>query len=180
MQGANTELEGLLSRLPELFPEDRTPAFLAEVNLRAVVRPLKETIVGDMSRTLWILFGTVGLVLVIACANVANLLLVRAEVRQREVALRVAVGAGRLQLMRAFMSESLLLSAAGGVLGVALAALAVKVSTSLTPADIPRLAEVGVDLRVLGFTVLISFAAALLFGLFPMVRYSALQYGRRQ
>lgn len=173
VQGANTELEGLLSRLPELFPEDRTPAFLAEVNLRAVVRPLKETIVGDMSRTLWILFGTVGLVLVIACANVANLLLVRAEVRQREVALRVAVGAGRLQLMRAFMSESLLLSAAGGVLGVALAAIAVKVSTSLTPADIPRLAEVGVDLRVLGFTVLISFAAALLFGLFPMVRYSA-------
>ena len=173
VRGANTELEGLLSRLPELFPEDRAPAFLAEVNLRAVVRPLKETIVGDMSRTLWILFGTVGLVLVIACANVANLLLVRAEIRQREVALRVAVGAGRLQLMRAFMSESLLLSTAGGVLGMGLAAAAVKVSTSLTPADIPRLAEVGVDLRVLGFTVLISFAAALLFGLFPMVRYSA-------
>ena len=173
VEGASTELEGLLSRLPELFPEDRAPAFLAEVNLRAFVRPLKETVVGDMSRTLWILFGTVGLVLVIACANVANLLLVRAEVRQREVALRVAVGAGRLQLMRAFMSESLLLSAAGGVLGVGLAAIAVKVSTSLTPADIPRLAEVGVDLRVLGFTVLIPFAAALLFGLFPMVRYSA-------
>ena len=173
VQGANTELEGLIGRLAELFPEDRAPAFLAEVNLRALVRPLKDTVVGDMSRTLWILFGTVGLVLVIACANVANLLLVRAEVRQREVALRVAVGAGRLQLMRSFMSESLLLSAAGGVLGVGLAAIAVKVSTSLTPADIPRVAEVGVDLRVLGFTVLISFAAALLFGLFPMVRYSA-------
>ena len=173
VQAANTELEGLLSRLAELFPEDGAPAFLAEVSLRAVVRPLKETIVGDMSRTLWILFGTVGLVLVIACANVANLLLVRAEVRQREVALRVAVGAGRLQLMRSFMSESLLLSAAGGVLGVGLAAIAVKVSTSFTPADIPRIAEVGVDLRVLGFTVLISFGSALLFGLFPMVRYSA-------
>ncbi|MEE8147530.1 MAG: ABC transporter permease [Longimicrobiales bacterium] len=173
VQSANTELEGLLTRLPELFPEDRSTAFLAEVSLRAVVRPLKETIVGDMSRTLWILFGTVGLVLVIACANVANLLLVRAEVRQREVALRVAVGAGRLQLMRAFMSESLLLSAAGGVFGLGLAAAAVKVSTSLTPGDIPRLAEVGVDFRVLGFTVVISFAAALLFGLFPMVRYSA-------
>lgn len=75
--------------------------------------------------------------------------------------------------MRSFMSESLLLSAAGGVLGVGLAAIAVKVSTSLTPADIPRVAEVGVDLRVSGFTVLISFAATLLFGLFPMVRYSA-------
>ena len=173
VQGANTELEGLVSRLAELFPEDRAPAFLAEVSLRAVVRPLKDAIVGDMTRTLWILFGTVGLVLVIACANVANLLLVRAEVRQREVALRVAVGAGRLQLMRSFMSESLVLSAAGGVLGVGLAAIAVRVSTSLTPADIPRIAEVGVDLRVLGFTVLISFAAALLFGLFPMVRYSA-------
>jgi predicted permease len=179
VQGSNTELAGLITRLAELFPEDGAPAFLAEVNLQAVVRPLKETLVGDMSRTLWILFGTVGLVLVIACANVANLLLVRAEVRQLEVALRVAVGAGRLQLMRAFMSESLLLSAAGGVFGVGLAAIAVKLSTSLTPADIPRLAEVGVDLRVLGFTVLISFAAALLFGLFPMVRYSAPDLARQ-
>ena len=179
VQGSNTELAGLITRLAELFPEDGAPVFLAEVNLQAVVRPLKETLVGDMSRTLWILFGTVGLVLVIACANVANLLLVRAEVRQLEVALRVAVGAGRLQLMRAFMSESLLLSAAGGVFGVGLAAIAVKLSTSLTPADIPRLAEVGVDLRVLGFTVLISFAAALLFGLFPMVRYSAPDLARQ-
>ncbi len=173
VQSADTELAGLITRLAELFPEDGAPAFLAEVNLQAVVRPLKEAIVGDMSQTLWILFGTVGLVLVIACANVANLLLVRAEVRQREVALRVAVGAGRLGLMRTFISESLLLAAAGGVLGVGLAAVAVEVSTSYTPVDIPRLAEVGFDLRVLGFTVLVSFAAAFLFGSFPMLRYSA-------
>ena len=173
LQRADTELAGLISRLAELFPEDGAPAFLAEVNLRAVIRPLKDQIVGDVSRTLWILLGTVGLVLVIACANVANLLLVRAEIRQREVAVRVAIGAGRLQVMRAFMSESLVLTAAGGTLGVVLAAVAVRVTTAFTPSDIPRVAEVGVDLRVLGFSVLISFLAALLFGLFPLVRYSA-------
>ncbi len=173
LQRADTELQGLIGRLAELFPEDGAPAFLEEVQLRAVIRPLKDQIVGDVSRTLWILLGTVGLVLVIACANVANLLLVRAEVRQREVALRVAMGAGRLQVMRSFMSESLVLTAAGGTLGVALAAVAVRVSTAFTPSDIPRVAEVGVDVRVLGFTVLISFLAALLFGLFPIVRYSA-------
>ena len=173
VQAADTELAGLITRLAELFPEDGAPAFLAEVNLRTVVRPLKEAIVGDMSRTLWILFGTVGLVLVIACANVANLLLVRAEVRQREVALRVAVGAGRLRLMRTFMSESLLLAVAGGVLGVGLAVVTVRVVTSFTPVDIPRLGEVGVDFRVLVFTLLVSGAAAVLFGSFPMLRYSA-------
>ena len=171
LQGADTELQGLIGRLAELFPEDGAPAFLEEVRLRAVVRPLKDAIVGDVSRTLWILLGTVGLVLVIACANVANLLLVRAEVRQREVALRVAVGAGRSQVIRAFMSESLLLSATAGALGVVLAAIAVNVSKGLTPSDIPRAAEVGVDLSVLAFTVVISLTASLLFGLFPIVRY---------
>ncbi len=136
-----------------------------------MVRPLKEAVVGDVGRTLWILLGTVGFVLLIACANVANLLLVRAEGRQREVALRVAVGAGRAQVLRAFLGESLVLAAAGGALGVAVAALAVRLSVGVVPTDIPRMAEVGVDLRVLGFSALVSLGCAFFFALFPLLRY---------
>ncbi len=170
LEGAATELQGLVDRLSEFAPADEA-AFLKQVNLKAVVHPLKEAVVGDVGRTLWILLGTVGFVLLIACANVANLLLVRAEGRQRELALRVAVGAGRAHVLRAFMGESLLLAAAGGALGVAVAALAVRVSLGLVPTDIPRIAEVGVDLRVLGFSALVSLGCAVFFGFFPLVRY---------
>jgi predicted permease len=113
----------------------------------------------------------VSFVLLIACANVANLLLVRAEGRQREMALRVAVGAGRLQVLRTFLGESLVLAAAGGLLGVGVATLAVRRSLSLLPTALPRMDEVGVDLGVLGFTALLSLACALFFGAFPMLRY---------
>ena len=170
---SDTELQGLIGRLAELYPDDDSPAFLEEVELRARVRPLKEAIVGDVSRTLWTLLGMVGFVLLIACANVANLLLVRAEVRQREVALRVAMGAGRMQVLRTFMSESLVLCGVGGAAGIAVATVAVRLSTSFAPADIPRIAEVGVDLRVLAFTAAISLGAALIFGLLPVLRYGA-------
>ncbi len=170
VEGAHTELQGLVDRLSEFAPADEA-AFLKQVNLKTVVRPLKEAVVGDVGRTLWILLGTVGFVLLIACANVANLLLVRAEGRQRELALRVAVGAGRAHVLRAFMGESLVLAAVGGGLGVAIAALAVRVSVGVVPSDIPRMAEVGVDLRVLGFTALLSLGCALFFALFPLLRY---------
>jgi putative ABC transport system permease protein len=168
-----TELQGLISRLSELFPESGAPAFLAEVGLQAKVRPLKEVLVGDVSTTLWILLGTVGFVLLIACANVANLLLVRAESRQRELALRLAMGAGRQEIVRYFMGESLLLAAAGGGLGVLFSSWALGLSTRFVPTDIPRMAEVGVDLRVLGFTAAISLGCAIFFGLFPLLRYGA-------
>ena len=166
-----TDVDGLITRLPELFPEDGAVQFLQRVNLRGVVQPLKEQLVGDISRTLWILLGTVGLVLVIACANVANLLLVRTEDRHRELALRVAVGAGRGQVLRTFMTESLVLAAAGGALGVAIATLAVRVSVGMAPPGLPRVAEIGVDVRVLGFTTLVCLGCALVFGLVPLVRY---------
>jgi len=170
---STTELQGLIGRLAELYPDSRAPAFLEEVGLSAQIRPLKETIVGDVSLTLWTLLGMVGFVLLIACANVANLLLVRAEVRQREVALRVAMGASRMQVLRTFMSESFVLCGVGGTLGMAVAAVAVRVSTSFAPADIPRIAEVGVDLRVLAFTATVSLGAAVIFGLLPVLRYGA-------
>jgi predicted permease len=139
--------------------------------LRPQVRPLKESIVGDVSRTLWILLGTVGFVLLIACANVANLLLVRAEARQRELSLRLALGAGRQEIVRYFMGESLLLTAAGGTLGALVAAWSLRLSTAFIPTDLPRMAEVTLDTRVLVFTAVLSLGCALFFGLFPLARY---------
>jgi putative ABC transport system permease protein len=173
IESVSTELAGLVGRLPELFPESGAVSFLQEVGLRSHVVPLKEAVVGDVTATLWILLGTVGFVLLIACANVANLLLVRAEGRQRELALRVAVGAGRMHVLRSFMSESLLLAALGGTLGAAVAAFAVRGSIGLVPADIPRAAEIGVNARVLAFTAMISFGSAVLFGFVPLLRFGS-------
>ena len=173
----DTELNGLISRLADIFPDSGAPAFLAEVGLRPLVRPLKEAIVGEVGTTLWILLGTVGFVLLIACANVANLLLVRAEGRQRELALRVAVGAGRMHVLRSSLSESAVLAAAGSVLGVAIALLAVRVSIDLVPSDLPRVDEIGLDARVLGFTFAIAAGCALFFGLFPLLRYRIADLG---
>ena len=166
-----TELTGLISRLPELFPDAAgQTTFLAQVELGAVVLPLKEALVGEVDTTLWVLLGMVGFVLLIACANVANLLLVRAEGRQRELALRVAIGAGRAEIVRASMSESLVLAALGGALGVAVAAVAVGASMELLPSALPRAAEIGVDLRVLAFTAAIALGCAAFFGLVPLLR----------
>lgn len=143
------------------------------VNLRARVEPLKDALVGDVRATLWILFATVGIVLIIACANVANLLLVRAEARQRELALRVALGAGRLQVLRTFMGESFALALAGGVLGLGVASMGVRLTTTMIPTDLPRMAEIGMDARVLAFTAAVALGCALFFGMFPLLRYGA-------
>jgi predicted permease len=171
IQGLHTELSGLISRLPERFPESGAVAFLGEVGLRPLVVPLKQSVVGDVSTTLWILLGTVAFVLLIACANVANLLLVRAEGRQRELALRVAIGAGRVQVLRSFMAESVLLASAGGVLAAGIAGVAVNASMGALPASLPRMAEIGVDVRVLAFTGILALGCALFFGFFPLLRY---------
>jgi predicted permease len=173
IEALHTELSGLISRLPQRFPEDGAAAFLAEVNLRPLVLPLKEATVGDVSTTLWILLGTVGFVLLIACANVANLLLVRAESRQRELALRIAVGAGRLQVLRSFLAESAALAVLGGTLGAVIASLGVRASLGALPATLPRIAEIGVDLRVMAFTGIVAAGCAVFFGFFPLLRYGA-------
>jgi predicted permease len=171
IEGLSTELSGLITRLPERFPESGEVAFLGEVGLRPVVVPLKQALVGDVSTTMWILLGTVGFVMLIACANVANLLLVRSEGRQRELALRVAVGAGRMHVLRSFMAESVVLAAVGGALGAGTAALAVRASLGALPTSLPRMAEVGVDMRVMAFTGIVALGCALFFGFFPLIRY---------
>jgi predicted permease len=173
LEGVEAEIESLITRLGELFPEDGAVPFLQNVGLRSRIRPLKEVLVGDVNTTLWILLGTVGFVLLIACANVANLLLVRAETRQRELAMRRAIGAGRSETIRFFMGESVVLAAVGGALGASVAAWSLHVTKAFIPVGFPRMAEVGVDVRVLGFTLLVSLGCAIFFGLFPMVRYGA-------
>jgi predicted permease len=173
LDGVRAELTSFTGRLDQIFAEDGAASFLMNVNLRPVVEPLKDTLVGDVSRTLWILLGTVAFVLLIACANVANLLLVRVEGRRRELALRVALGADRLQVLRTFMGESLVLAAAGGTLGLVIAALAVRVTSRIIPTDLPRMGEVTLDLRILACTGVVSLGCAVFFAFLPLMRYGS-------
>ncbi len=139
------------------------------------VQPLKEDVVGDIGTTLWVLMGTIGLVLLIACANVANLLLVRAESRQQELAIRAALGAGWRRIAGEMLLESLTLGVLGGALGLALAYGALRVLVVKGPQTLPRLAEIGIDPLVLGFTLAASLLAGFFFGLIPAIKYAGPQ-----
>jgi predicted permease len=132
------------------------------------MKPLAEEMLGSASRSIWVLQAAVGLVLLIACANLANLLLARAETRQREFAVLTALGASRGRLVRKFMTESLLLSLAGGVLGVLLARIGVRALVRAYPTSLPRTSEVAVDPMVLLFTLGIAVASGVIFGLAPL------------
>jgi predicted permease len=143
-------------------------AQLEEWGLGANVMPLKESVVGDVGAVLWLLLGTVSLVLVIACTNVANLFLVRAEGRRSEVAVRTALGASRGRLAAQFLVESGVLAAGGGILGLAIAYASVPALLRLVPVSLPRAMEISVSPAVLAFAALVSGLAGLIFGLFPL------------
>jgi putative ABC transport system permease protein len=131
---------------------------------------LRSTIVGDVERPLWMLMGAVAFVLLVACANIASLLLARASARQQEISMRVALGAGRRRLVRQLVTESVLLSLAGGALGLGLAWAGTRALIAARPADIPRLDQIGLDPVVVLVTLGVSVATGLLFGLFPAVQ----------
>jgi predicted permease len=136
------------------------------------LQPLKDDIVGDVRATLWILMGAIGLVLLMACANVANLLLVRADGRRRELAIRAALGAGGLRIARQLLVETLLLTALGGLAGIALAYGALRALVAIAPANLPRLSDIAIDPAVLGFAVAVSVLSGLLFGLIPVLKHA--------
>ncbi len=140
--------------------------------IRPTIRPLKQQVVGNIGDILWVVMGTIALVLFIACANVTNLLLVRAEARQHELALRAALGAGTARIIRGLLVESVTLGVIGGALGVAFAYAGLRLLAAIGPANLPRLNEISMDLRTYGFALLVSVLSGLFLGLVPAFRYA--------
>ena len=170
LQMAKAQMKIAAAEYERKFPKTLGPqgSFTAE--------PLRDSLVGDVRKALLVLLGAVSFVLLIACANVANLLLARATLRRREIAIRASIGAGRARIIRQLLTESVLLSLVGGALGLVLGYMGVRALLSLNPGGIPRIGEHGaaviLDWRVLLFTLVISFITGILFGLIPALNAS--------
>jgi predicted permease len=164
VEQASADIARMIPLLPDLYDILR---------LEPKLLPLMTDVVGDIGKTLWILLGAVGAVLLIACGNVANLLLIRTDGRQQELTTRAALGASRGRIARVLLAESVLLALAGGLVGVVLAEAALGVLRRLAPAQLPRVNEIGIDGAVLLFTVVVSLLSGALFGLLAVARYGA-------
>src|SRR5215204_1073915 len=171
---AGRDLKAVLPRMVEMFPNlapgVSTQMLLDQAKPVPFVVPLKEDVTGGIAKTLWIVAAAAGVVLLVACANVTNLILVRADGRQRELAVREALGAGRGRVMAYFLGESVVVTAVSGALGLALATLAIRVLVRSGPAAVPRLAEVRIDLGVIAFAVLVSVLVAVVCSIVPALR----------
>ncbi len=140
--------------------------------IRPTIRPLKQQVVGNVGDVLWVVMGTIALVMLIACANVTNLLLIRAEARQRELALRAALGAGVARIIRSLLVESVMLGLIGGALGVVVAYAGLRLLMAIGPANLPRMGEISMDVRTFGFTLLLSVLSGLFLGVVPALKYA--------
>ena len=162
---ARSDMESVALGLEKQFPDSNQGS-------RVRIRPLKEVSVQNVGTALWLMLGAVGIVLLIACANVANLLLARAAVRRRELAIRAALGADRWRVIRQLLTESVLLSLCGGIAGIVIAKWGVDLLLKLFPDSLPRSTEISLDVRVLIFTLVVSVFTGLIFGLAPALQGS--------
>ncbi len=172
---ANADVARMIPIVNTKFPPP--PGFSAKLfedaRIQASLRPLKHDVIGDLGKVLWVLMASIGVVLLIACANVANLLLVRSEGRQQELAIRTALGAGSRQIAREFLVESVALGLLGGAAGLGLAYAALRLLVRLAPASLPRLENIAIDPVVLLFTIALSLVAGVAFGLMPVFKFAA-------
>jgi predicted permease len=179
MAAANADIARLIPTVWTSFPPP--PGFSMDLFHKAQfgpkVRPLSQDVVGDVGKLLWVLMGSIGVVLLIACANVANLLLVRAEGRHQELAVRSALGASRWRIAGDFLLESIVIGVLGSVFGLALAWGALRLLVAIAPQGLPRIQDIGIDLPVLAFTVGVSLFCSLLFGSIPALRYAGARMG---
>lgn len=165
---AQADMDLIAARMKQQFPQNYPP----NGGLTISVVSLRKQVVGETDFVALVLFGAVALVLLIACANVANLLLSQAAIRGKEAAIRTAVGASRMRVIRQLLTESLVLGVLGGIAGIIVAVIVIKLLKSFGPSNIPRLAEIGVDLRVLSFTFVVTLLTGLVFGISPALRAS--------
>jgi putative ABC transport system permease protein len=174
IEQGNADVARMIPLLIEQFrlPPGFSRQMFDEVKLSPKVRPLAEDVIGDVSQVLWVLLGTVGIVLLIACANVANLFLVRAEGRQQELAIHAALGASWRRITWELLSESITLALIGGLVGLGLAYAGIRTLVAIAPEGLPRLEEIGIDPMVLLFTLIVSLVAGVLFGLIPVFKFA--------
>jgi predicted permease len=174
MAQATADVARMLPMVNAKFPPPTglTTKLFEDARIAPMLKSLKDDLIGDAGNTLWVLMGTIGIVLLIACANVANLLLVRAEGRQQELAIRAALGAGWGRIAAGLMFESVSLGLAGGALGVGLAYGAQQLLVALAPAGLPRRDEIQIDLWVLLFALTVSLVSSVLFGLIPVFKHA--------
>ena len=170
LEQAREDMKRVNSGLAATYPD-------IDADIKANLIPLKEEIVGEMRSVLLVLFGAVSFVLLIACVNVANLLLARSTGRRREFCIRVALGAGRAQILRQLLTESVVLALLGGALGLLLANWGTSAALAAVPKTVPRAEDIGLDPRVLLFTLVVSVAAGILFGLVPALKISGTDVG---
>ncbi len=174
IQQASADIARLIPVALHSFPPQAglTVKEFEDVRLAPKLKYLKQLLIGDLAKTLWVLMGTIGIVLLIACANVANLLLVRAEGRQQELAIRGALGASWRDIARQLLMESVALGLLGGVLGLGFACGAVRVLIAIAPAHLPRLDEISIDPGAILLTLVIALVTGVLFGMIPVIKYA--------